>query len=1215
MKRFFVYALVLLGLSGLVEAAKPGRANLFVRQVGTENRTPTVQVGDVLHVELFLEGRNEEITGVALYLEFDDRYLRLIPAATTPLRPFTAGTYLRGVVAANNTMDDVIGNSMANNVPLFQLFYNEDIPGTGNSQRVAVGNGVVATFRLEVISKPPEGGTNINLRPIFGGSESGYFVRGDPGSVYSFNTFNTLSVRIQGLQLKLNLPDLYLLPGQIDESLLLDDYVDDPIHPDDTLVWTAATPVPDSIQVSISPTRRVVVDPHLIEGDDRIPFIGIARVQLTATTRFDESVSQEIRVIVSTPPGFVRAAIPDTVRFWEDRDTTFVLQAQDPDPGAILAFSPVDTLANIFAFMESQSTSADTVQQVVRLSASPDYFGTGLMRFRVQDQFGMSDTVSVRVIVLPVNDPPRFIKPFPEMSVDAVGQVTLDLREYVEDIDDPFDRLRFSFTGVDSIAFHVTSGNQQLIITPVRPFQGVRTANVVVADTSNAVAIQQIVVRVLPPTDPQPPKVTAPFLKVGVRAGAQATAIELDPLVNDLDTPKDRLVWTRGPVSLVQVDANALSNRQLQVSAPADSTGFRRMTLRVTDPTQLYDTLAVRIYASSVVTGVPVAGGLPNLTLLVGQSDTLNLRDYYFDANHADDQMTWTATGQSDVEVTIDPATHRAVLRPKEGSTNPFEDITFTVSDPEGNSATASMRVTILDPGSVLLDMSVIGGRRNILVSTFDTLALAQLVRVGNANNLAWQVTSRNPTMVVTQLEAATRRLILFGARVGSAYVVLTATDQTSNKSATDSLLVEVRQPAQVDTLVVQNIGPLTLTSGRDTTLNLSALVVLGTPSNLAWSTPGNDHIGVEIDTLNQRAILRPRQGFLGNAGALLFQVQDVVTNKTATSIASPIQVVQGVEVGGSDLLRVSVVANPVLKKFLNVFVRARRPLLSRPFLEVRLGEGPAVVGEPIVVDAVGSVADMWVGNVRVSNDVTGTVVLAATGITQDSRVALSDTLRLRIEHATLRSVFSMSHGDVSVSLPAGGVTAPSAVALIPERREAVRSKPVADGFQPISDAYLVYATDAEVQRAGEIAFAMRETVEGAGIYRWDEGTSAWIWVGSQWRNGWLVGQFEAFGRYGAFVDLHRAPAPALHQNFPNPFNPQTTIRFEMPNAGDIRMGIYNALGQTVRTLITGYVPAGQHVVVWDARDDFGQQVGAGIYLYRLEMDGRAITRKMMLLK
>jgi hypothetical protein len=89
----------------------------------------------------------------------------------------------------------------------------------------------------------------------------------------------------------------------------------------------------------------------------------------------------------------------------------------------------------------------------------------------------------------------------------------------------------------------------------------------------------------------------------------------------------------------------------------------------------------------------------------------------------------------------------------------------------------------------------------------------------------------------------------------------------------------------------------------------------------------------------------------------------------------------------------------------------------------------------------------------------------------------------------------------------------------------------------------------------------------------------------------------------------------ALHENYPNPFNPTTTLRFDLPDISDITLTIYNMLGQKVRTFIMQSTPAGYHSVKWDATNDYGEQVGAGVYLYQLQTKDFVKTRKMVLLK
>jgi hypothetical protein len=88
-----------------------------------------------------------------------------------------------------------------------------------------------------------------------------------------------------------------------------------------------------------------------------------------------------------------------------------------------------------------------------------------------------------------------------------------------------------------------------------------------------------------------------------------------------------------------------------------------------------------------------------------------------------------------------------------------------------------------------------------------------------------------------------------------------------------------------------------------------------------------------------------------------------------------------------------------------------------------------------------------------------------------------------------------------------------------------------------------------------------------------------------------------------------------LGQNFPNPFNPSTSIRYSVAEAGQVKIVVYNTLGQEVRTLVDNQKLAGEYTANWDARDAQGQEVASGIYLYRMEVNGYTASSRMVLMR
>ena len=89
----------------------------------------------------------------------------------------------------------------------------------------------------------------------------------------------------------------------------------------------------------------------------------------------------------------------------------------------------------------------------------------------------------------------------------------------------------------------------------------------------------------------------------------------------------------------------------------------------------------------------------------------------------------------------------------------------------------------------------------------------------------------------------------------------------------------------------------------------------------------------------------------------------------------------------------------------------------------------------------------------------------------------------------------------------------------------------------------------------------------------------------------------------------------ALHPNYPNPFNPSTVISYDIAKSSDVSLVIYDMRGRTVNTLIRQDQNAGRYMVNWHGDDHFGNQVSAGVYIYKLQAGAKVFSRKMILMK
>jgi len=95
--------------------------------------------------------------------------------------------------------------------------------------------------------------------------------------------------------------------------------------------------------------------------------------------------------------------------------------------------------------------------------------------------------------------------------------------------------------------------------------------------------------------------------------------------------------------------------------------------------------------------------------------------------------------------------------------------------------------------------------------------------------------------------------------------------------------------------------------------------------------------------------------------------------------------------------------------------------------------------------------------------------------------------------------------------------------------------------------------------------------------------------------------------------EVSTPPGPWLQQNFPNPFNPSTHLCYALPATGHVRLAIYTPAGREVAVLVDGVRPGGESTARWDGRDHQGRSVASGLYLARLEIGGKVMSRKVVL--
>jgi hypothetical protein len=125
------------------------------------------------------------------------------------------------------------------------------------------------------------------------------------------------------------------------------------------------------------------------------------------------------------------------------------------------------------------------------------------------------------------------------------------------------------------------------------------------------------------------------------------------------------------------------------------------------------------------------------------------------------------------------------------------------------------------------------------------------------------------------------------------------------------------------------------------------------------------------------------------------------------------------------------------------------------------------------------------------------------------------------------------------------------------------------------------------------------------------------MWNSEDWKRPSTFGFLEVYNGPGSAVD-DVAGLPRefkLSENYPNPFNPSTTVKYQLAKGTDVSIKIYNMLGKEVKTLVNTRQTAGSYTLQWDATDDLGQAVASGIYFCKMVTPEYTRTQKMMLLK
>ncbi|HEX04755.1 MAG TPA: T9SS type A sorting domain-containing protein, partial [Bacteroidetes bacterium] len=327
--------------------------------------------------------------------------------------------------------------------------------------------------------------------------------------------------------------------------------------------------------------------------------------------------------------------------------------------------------------------------------------------------------------------------------------------------------------------------------------------------------------------------------------------------------------------------------------------------------------------------------------------------------------------------------------------------------------------------------------------------------------------------------------------------------------------------------------------------------------------------------------------------------------------------------------LRISVFRNPSIARSLSILVNSVDDLESIPSLKIEQFSGDEVidelptisegnnawgmgysVSESAIIQFIAE-ADWFDGEAVIKTSVRREIIVSIYSQAEGASIASEDGSSFTLpSYAVNKQMLLLANDDLGTDLP------PNEDFLVPAGARFTVDAPV-DRFNKPATIELPY--DPAVVRVGRELGLSVWLLDAAGEWTQLESfvdTAARTVQAETYKPGTFVVLYEATGLSSELLP----ESTQLSANYPNPFNPTTTIPFSLRNAGDIRLTLFNVLGQKVATITDGHFGPGTHIVMWNGRDDAGQPVASGVYFYRMETNpgsgsGLVQTRKLVLMR
>jgi hypothetical protein len=786
-------------------------------------------------------------------------------------------------------------------------------------------------------------------------------------------------------------------------------------------------------------------------------------------------------------------------------------------------------------------------------------------------------------VVLP--DP--VVSDIPDQTIEEGGTfASISLDEYVSDPDNEDSEIAWTYAGNVDLSVSISDTRVATIAVPDPEWSGSETITFTATDPDGLSDSDTATFTVTAVNDPP---VVSDIPDQTIAEGDTFASISLDEYVSDPDNEDSEIAWTYA--GNVDLSVSISDDRVATIAVPdPEWSGSETITFTATDPDGLSDSDTATFTVTSVG-DPPVVSDIPDQTIEEGVTfASVSLDEYVADADNEDSEIAWTYAGNVDLSVSISDDRVATITVP-DPEWSGSETITFTATDPDGlsDSDTATFTVTpVGDPPVVsdIPDQSIVQGDAFAGISLDDYVADPD----NEAAEIVWTYTGNVDLAVsISDARVATVTVPTPGWS-GSETITFTATDpgELSDSDTATFTVTAVNDPP-----VVSDIPDRSIVQG-DAFASISLDDYVTDPDNeaaeIAWTYAGNVDLSVSISDVRVATIAIPDPEWFGSE-TITFTATDPGGLSDSKDVGFTVFLLGDVNNDGAVRSNDAIMAlrfaagllEPTEDQKLAADMNKDGNIASNDAIRIlRKAAGLGAPGADYVTSPAGTVTI----TLAEAHGVAGESVTVPLKVDNFAGLAGGD-IRIAYDPAVLRAVDVLpGSAKGSEKLLVANLAEPGMVHISFASSDSLSSKMLASiKFEVLAD---------------DVSPLMFKSV---GIY----GFNALPLVSK--------GIDEVFRSWAIPAEYN-----ALLQNFPNPFNPETWVPFQLKEGSKVTIRIYSSAGNLVRELDLGYRSAGLYVsqdraAYWDGMTDAGERVSSGVYFYNIQAGNYSATRKMIVVR